>query len=64
MILEFAEVERICLTRQEAAEALGISLDTFERHVQPHLALVRKGRLRLVPVRELEAWVRKNAERL
>jgi integrase len=30
-----------------------MSLDSFERHVQPHLRLVRRGKLRLVPITEL-----------
>lgn len=56
-------VPRIALTRAEAAEALGMSLDSFERHTQPELRLVRRGRLRLVPIRELERWLERNAER-
>jgi hypothetical protein len=55
---------RLALTRREAAEALGLSLDSFERHVQPDLRLVRRGRLRLVGVRELEAWIDRNAARI
>jgi excisionase family DNA binding protein len=43
--------------RAEAAEMLSMSLDHFERHVQPHLRLVRSGRLRLVPASELERFV-------
>ena len=38
-----APVPRIALTRGEAAAALGISLDSFERHVQSELRLVRRG---------------------
>jgi predicted nucleic acid-binding Zn ribbon protein len=53
--------ERVALTRAEAAGALGISLDSFERHVQPKLRIVRVGRTRLVPVRELERWTKENA---
>jgi len=30
-------VERVTLTRQEAAVALGVSVDHFERHIQPGL---------------------------
>jgi hypothetical protein len=55
---------RLCVTRTEAAESLSISLRSFERYVQPHLALVRRGRMRLVPVKELERWVAKNQDRL
>lgn len=52
----------MALTRTEAAEALGMSLNSFERHVQPDLRLVRRGKLRLVPVAELQRWVEANAE--
>jgi hypothetical protein len=38
---------RLALTRQEAAAALGMSINSFERHVQPELRLVRRGKLRL-----------------
>jgi excisionase family DNA binding protein len=58
-----AGVPRIALTRREAAAALGIGLDSFERHVQPELGLIRRGRLVLVPVAELERWAESRAER-
>ncbi len=54
-------VPRIALTREEAARALGMSLDSFERHVQPEIRLVRRGKLRLVPVREIERWADQSA---
>ena len=57
-------VPRMALTRAEAAAALGISLDSFERHIQPELRLLRRGSLRLVPVRELERFLEENAERV
>jgi len=57
-VTEMAPVPRLALTREEAAAAVGMSLDSFERHVQPTLRLVRRGRLRLVPVGELERWLR------
>jgi hypothetical protein len=41
----------------EAAGALSISRDSFERHVMPHLRLVRVGRRLLVPMRELDRWI-------
>jgi hypothetical protein len=52
---------RLALTRSEAAAAIGVSLDSFERYVQPELRLVRRGRLRLVPIRELERWLDREA---
>jgi hypothetical protein len=56
-------VPRLALTRNEAAAALGMSLDSFERYVQPNVKLIRRGRMRLAPVAELERWVAENAAR-
>lgn len=57
-------IPRIALTREEAAQALGMgSVDSFERYVQPHVRLIRCGRMRLVPVKELERWADDSAER-
>ena len=53
----------IAVTRTEAAAALCMSLDSFERYVQPHVRIIRRGRLRLIPVSELEKWVRDSATR-
>jgi hypothetical protein len=61
--LTVAPIPRLALTRDEAARALGMSLISFERHVQPTIRLVRLGRMRLVPVGELERWLTENAER-
>ena len=54
-------VPRYSLTRKEAAAALGMSVDTFERRVQPFVRVVLCGQLVLVPPGELERWVRDNA---
>jgi hypothetical protein len=56
-------VPRVALTREEAASALGMSLDSFERHVQPTIRLLRLGKMRLVPVAELARWADDHAER-
>ena len=58
-----APIPRICLGREEAAASLGIGLDSFERHVQPHIRMIRRGRLRLVPISELQRWAEQAAER-
>jgi excisionase family DNA binding protein len=55
-------MEPVTLTRKDAAAALGVSVDFFEEHVQAELRLIRRGRLRLVPVDELRRWVQENAE--
>jgi len=56
-----APVPRVALTREEAAASLGVSLDSFERHCQPTMRLVRLGRLVLVPVSELDRWLKEQA---
>lgn len=54
----------IALTKPQAAAALGVSVDSFERHIQPDLPVIRRGRLRLFPVAALQAWAATNAERI
>ena len=58
-----ASIPRVALSRDEAAASLGISLDSFERHVQPTIRMIRRGRLRLVSLAELERWTDTAAER-
>lgn len=43
--------------------ALGVSVDFLERHVMDDLRVVRRGRRRLIPLRELERWLEENALR-
>lgn len=57
-----AAVPRLALTRAEAAASIGVSLTTFDELVAPDVRMVRHGRLRLVPVAELERWVIEHAE--
>jgi hypothetical protein len=52
---------RIALRPSEAAQALGVSEDFFCEHIAPEVRCVRKGRLRLYPLRELERWLDKEA---
>jgi len=59
-----APVPRIALTRSEAAAALSMSVDSFERHVQPDLRLIRRGRMILVAVSELDRWADSAGERV
>jgi hypothetical protein len=63
LMSEVAPIPRLALSREEAAAALGMSLDSFERHVQPTLRLVRLGRMRLVPIREINRWLDEHAGR-
>jgi excisionase family DNA binding protein len=48
---------RLSLRIEEAADALGVSVDTFERHISPELRVVYVGRVRLYSVPELERWL-------
>ena len=59
-----ATVPRLALNVDEAAAAIGASRDWFEEHVLADVRIVRRGRKRLVPVRELERWIEENAEGL
>ena len=53
---------RLAMTKLQAAQALAMSIDSFERYVAPEVRCVRRGRLRLYPMRELEDWLERNAE--
>jgi excisionase family DNA binding protein len=56
-------VPRLALTKGEAAVCLGVSVDFFEQHVMPAIRIVRCGRRRLIPLRELEQWLDDEARR-
>jgi excisionase family DNA binding protein len=56
-------VTRLALTPDEAAASIGMSRSMFYAEVLPELRVVRRGRKRLVPVRELERWLEANAVR-
>jgi hypothetical protein len=49
------------LRREDAAKALGISDESFDRYVRPSLPVVRLGTVRVYPVAALEAWLVENA---
>ena len=51
-------VDRLAYTREQAAEALGVSLSTLDRRVVPAIAtVVTEWGARLIPVRELERYL-------
>jgi excisionase family DNA binding protein len=54
---------RVALSVDEAAAALGVSRDTFDRHVVSELRVLHIGRRVVVPVRELERYAEKYAAR-
>jgi hypothetical protein len=45
-------VPRLALSKTEAADALGVSVDFLEEHVLHELKVVRRGRRRLIPLSE------------
>lgn len=53
----------LALSKSQAAAALSMSVDTFERRVVPEIRVVQKGKKVIVPVRELEAWLERSAAR-
>ncbi len=55
--IERPSINRLAFSKEEAAGALGVSIDFFDQHVAPELRIVRRGRRRLIPVAELERWL-------
>lgn len=53
----------LALRPAQAAQALGVSRSFFFAAILPELRVVRLGRLRLVPVIELERWLERRAAR-
>jgi hypothetical protein len=51
----------IAVGPQGAAELLSVSRDFFDEHIGPELRWIRRGRKKLVTVRELEAWAERNS---
>lgn len=56
-------VQALALRPEQAAQALGVSRSFFFAEILPELRVVRRGRLRLVPLRSLEEWIERNAAR-
>lgn len=57
-----APVPLITVNRDEAAAALGVSVDSFDRHIRPQLPVIRLGRMVLFAVGELEQWAKAAGE--
>jgi hypothetical protein len=53
----------LAVSREQAAALLNLSVDSFERHVLPHIRVAQVGRRQLVPVRELEDYLSSKAAR-
>jgi len=54
-------VPRIALRVDEAAASIGVSRDSFDLYVADDLRWVRRGRLKLVSVTELQRWIDANS---
>ena len=54
-------IQRLALTKSEAAESLGISVDSLELYVLPDVRVCRAGRLVLISVDELRRWLDRNS---
>src|SRR4051812_48435863 len=54
---------RLALTFAESAAMLGVSDEFFAQHVAHEVRFVRRGRKKLVAVRELERWLEESASR-
>jgi hypothetical protein len=63
MTAPVVSITPIALSKVDAAAALGVSVDSFERHIQPDLKVIRRGRLRLFAVSELQRWATEAGER-
>lgn len=54
-------VPRLTLSQEEAAAALGVSVDHFDRHIKGELPTVITGRRKLYSVAALERWVEEHS---
>jgi excisionase family DNA binding protein len=61
---ESGEVPRLALNVGEACKALGVSWETWQRHIASEVKIVRLGRRKLIAVAELERWLAASGERM
>src|SRR4051794_4488683 len=54
---------KLALSKADAANALGVSVDFLEEHVMQDLRIVRRGRRRLIPLAEWHRGLEANAPR-
>jgi hypothetical protein len=60
---DLRRVPVLALNIEQACEALGVSHSYWQEHVAGEVAIVRRGRRKLVSVAELERWLDANSER-
>jgi hypothetical protein len=51
----------LALRRPDAAKAIGVSDELFDRYVRPSLPVVRLGSIRVYPIAALEEWLAEHA---
>jgi hypothetical protein len=54
--------EPLALRREDAAAVIGVSDETFDKHVRPSLPCVRLGSVRVYPVEGLRDWLLEHAD--
>lgn len=54
---------RVTLSKAEAAAAISVSVDYFDKRVMPDLRIITRGARVLIPVDELRKWADKSAAR-
>jgi hypothetical protein len=59
-----SSLPRLAFRVGEAAEVLGVSEDTFARHIAPQLRWTRCGAVKLVAATELQKWLDASAARV
>lgn len=59
--VDHPQAPRLALRKGEAAAALGLSDESFDRYVVPTVRAVRVGSLRVYPVSALEEWLNQQA---
>ncbi len=52
---------RLAYKATEAPFVIGVSPSFFAEHVRPEVKWIRRGRLQLVPISELQRWLEENA---
>jgi hypothetical protein len=57
-------IERLALSPDEAAAALGVSRDYLDEHIAREVRWIRRGRRKFVAVKELERWLGEAGERV
>jgi hypothetical protein len=57
-------VPALALRRAEAAAALGVSVETFDAHIRPHVPAARVGSVVVYSVAGLQSWLSHSAATL